>query len=860
MASSTNPDDEFLFPDDDDEPQPDTTRSSAASSPVIPNFRGKLPEPEVPDSKGPLKVEWASDDESEEDEDEEDEEDVEEEGMGESSEVGVDGQEPSSSSKRRMRKRKEKEAEEEEDEVLEEEDEWNFPTDRENWTEEDLEEEWADPTSADDTVGRDPELAEDDEELIAKLEKDGRAPLRRPYYVPYRKAYPSIPEDHPDIDSPEAVVEELERMEEFLVWASYIFEDGSSYEGTVWDDLAHGKGVYTTPMELCKYEGEWFQNLMQGHGVIEVDIPVANPPPGSELERKMKAEGKILTTDFLSPEDKEWLRMDLEDALADNPEAVDTNPFEDDDLWVKYFGEKPEKGHYKYAGQWKHSRMHGCGVYELNGRQTWGKFYFGEMLPDEEECDDKLSAMHASLAEVAAAKARMFVNKPDGMVREMKGPFSDPQHPYMYEEEDMWMAPGFINQFYPVPEVWERYVKEVDSEQEMWLNSFTKAPLRIPMPSELEYLWEKDEEFLVLTGPSGDSGNSETDGAEVLYHVPTGQIINWAEDAEGKLRFFIQPMVEDGSVEPDLAIPLPTGFKHFYGEKDSPDDDYESGDGDGEEGGKLLSQDEKLEKEWKEREEERKRRWAEEDAERELEWAEREKELELELELKNLDAQLDETVDEAEMLLKLEDLYGATESGKEEDRVDAEGRKEEASLEEESTSRDSVKDDEEVDDEDQDDDEDPKPRSFGKVAMASPQGGNSGSSGNTSFPTAFASISLATQTTMKQVLGLVVKNSRKTWLADLLSPKSVATPTINSTASPMQLQPDSMVFSPLKEVSVNIRSTRPLSKLTATARPQMQPKTRIIPRPRSSSCRIIATEQWSTPSIEVLSLCLPVEV
>lgn len=95
--------------------------------------------------------------------------------------------------------------------------------------------------------------------------------------------------------------------------------------------------------------------------------------------------------------------------------------------------------------------------------------------------------------------------------------------------------------------------------------------------------------------------------------------------------------------------------------------------------------------------------------------------------------------------LKLEDLYGATESGKEEDRVDAEGRKEEASLEEESTSRDSVKDDEEVDDEDQDDDEDPKPRSFGKVAMASPQGGNSGSSGNTSFPTAFASISLATQ-------------------------------------------------------------------------------------------------------------------
>jgi len=55
----------------------------------------------------------------------------------------------------------------------------------------------------------------------------------------------------------------------------------------------------------------------------------------------MKAEGKILKTDFLDPEDKEWLRMDLEDTLADNPEAVDPSPFENDELWVKYFGEKP---------------------------------------------------------------------------------------------------------------------------------------------------------------------------------------------------------------------------------------------------------------------------------------------------------------------------------------------------------------------------------------------------------------------------------------------------------------------------------------------------------------------------------------
>jgi hypothetical protein len=124
-----------------------------------------------------------------------------------------------------------------------------------------------------------------------------------------------------------------------------------------------------------------------------------------------------------------------------------------------------------------------------------GKFYFGELLPTVEECDHNTSAMHAGLAEVAAAKARMFVNKPDGMVRERKGPYTDPQHPYMYEEEDVWMAPGFINQYYKVPELWERYAKEVDAEQEMWLNSFIKSPLVIPMPPELEYAWGKGSRF-----------------------------------------------------------------------------------------------------------------------------------------------------------------------------------------------------------------------------------------------------------------------------------------------------------------------------------------------------------------------------
>jgi hypothetical protein len=77
-----------------------------------------------------------------------------------------------------------------------------------------------------------------------------------------------------------------------------------------------------------------------------------------------------------------------------------------------------------------------------------GRFYFGEILDDDEGCDDQTSAvlntlhiwklknnisnlrgvaishsdcltfcqfqLHAGIGEVAAAKARMFVNKPDG--------------------------------------------------------------------------------------------------------------------------------------------------------------------------------------------------------------------------------------------------------------------------------------------------------------------------------------------------------------------------------------------------------------------------------------------------------------
>lgn len=44
---------------------------------------------------------------------------------------------------------------------------------------------------------------------------------------------------------------------------------------------------------------------------------------------------------------------------------------------------------------------------------------------------------------------------------------------------------------------------DVDEEREMWLNSFYKAPLRLPMPAELEHWWSKGMILLVILYLSG---------------------------------------------------------------------------------------------------------------------------------------------------------------------------------------------------------------------------------------------------------------------------------------------------------------------------------------------------------------------
>lgn len=104
---------------------------------------------------------------------------------------------------------------------------FDFPPDVEKWTEEDLRELWADGCNQIGGTGWDPAWAGKPEWKFVK-NRIGKDPPIAPFYLPYRKPLPPIPDNHPDIKGPTGVIEELDRIEEFLKWVSYMFKDGSS--------------------------------------------------------------------------------------------------------------------------------------------------------------------------------------------------------------------------------------------------------------------------------------------------------------------------------------------------------------------------------------------------------------------------------------------------------------------------------------------------------------------------------------------------------------------------------------------------------------------------------------------------------
>ena len=54
----------------------------------------------------------------------------------------------------------------------------------------------------------------------------------------------------------------------------------------------------------------------------------------------MHAEGKIFRRDFMTPEDREWLEMDIEDSvrLANGNYEI---PFYEQEEWIRQYGKKP---------------------------------------------------------------------------------------------------------------------------------------------------------------------------------------------------------------------------------------------------------------------------------------------------------------------------------------------------------------------------------------------------------------------------------------------------------------------------------------------------------------------------------------
>jgi len=114
--------------------------------------------------------------------------------------------------------------------IVEERNPFDFPEDPENWSEHDLRELWADPINEISGTGWDPAFATEEEyEHVNEMLADGDDPPIAPFYLPFRKHYPPIPDNHYDIATPKDTIEELDRIEEFLRWVSYVFQDGSTY-------------------------------------------------------------------------------------------------------------------------------------------------------------------------------------------------------------------------------------------------------------------------------------------------------------------------------------------------------------------------------------------------------------------------------------------------------------------------------------------------------------------------------------------------------------------------------------------------------------------------------------------------------
>eukprot|EP00897_Mesotaenium_endlicherianum_P007430 jgi/Mesen1/6715/ME000344S05999 len=247
-----------------------------------------------------------------------------------------------------------------------------------------------------------------------------------------------------------SVLMNLEEEMHSLTWESFVFEDGSSYEGTIFNDMATGRGVYQSPTGLTKDYEEWRQNEhwfdaetvppdMDAPARELMGIPLDMDLSDPELEqmsdyledlgtryatveaerlgrlaKKQAVERKQLrkerrrarkAAEALAKEEASkwwWQRkkpgrraqLDEEDDEAEDDFKFDKAAIAAADRKLKREAEvDPDTIPLTQAVPLKRNKMHGCGVYEINQHLYWGKFYFGDFLPNEDECDYETSAV-----------------------------------------------------------------------------------------------------------------------------------------------------------------------------------------------------------------------------------------------------------------------------------------------------------------------------------------------------------------------------------------------------------------------------------------------------------------------------------
>jgi hypothetical protein len=261
-----------------------------------------------------------------------------------------------------------------------------------------------------------------------------------------------------------------------------------------------------------------------------------------------------------------------------------------------------------------------------------------------------------------------------------------------------------------------------------------------------------EDEFVVLGNTPSVSGDlnpinrararKDRQGT-VLLHVPTGRIINWIQDKQGRLRFFFTPLLEKGeAIDPSAAIPLPLGFDEYMKDEteDSPKDV------------KPKNFFQRFKEAWEKNKEEYEQERKEKREELEKKWKEEDRVAEIRQKLRRAEKYLAFQIEIEELLAEHRKKKGITtdvEVGDQENQaenVEDDGVEAEVKAEQEdgeSTSKEEGKAaDEEI----------KKPRSFGKVAMAGidedeRMNGTSEEHGS-SFPTAFASLSMSTKVCM----------------------------------------------------------------------------------------------------------------